>query len=110
MPEGYQNKSLRTIDGYTVVCITAGETGLPYDILLDSLGASNEFPGRPRLGVVMGDLVVRVSIDEAPEVLSGSHFEKEEAVKEWIAKHKQALLLHWNKELTDREVLEAVIH
>lgn len=110
MPEGYQNVSLQTIDGYTVVCITAGETGLPYDILLDSLGVDNESSGRPRLGVVMGDIVVPMSIDEDPEVLSGSHFEKAEAVKEWIAKHKQALLLHWNKKLTDREVLEAVIH
>ena len=110
MPEGYQNKSLQTIDGYTVVCITAGETGLPYDILLDSLGADNKSPGRPRLGVVVRDFVVPMSIDEVPEVLSGSHFEKEEAVKEWIVKHKQDLLLHWNKKLTDREVLEVVIH
>ena len=110
MPEGYQNKSLQTIDGYTVVCITAGETGLPYDILLDSLGAGNDSPGRPRLGVVMGNIVVPLSLDDNPEVLSGSHFEKEEAVKEWIARHKQELLLHWNKKLTDRAVLEAVIH
>ena len=110
MPEGYQNKSLQTIDGYTVVCITAGETGLPYDILLDSLGVDNESSGRPRLGVVMGDIVVPMSIDEDPEVLSGSRFEEEEAVKEWIARHKRDLLLHWNKKLTDRAVLEAVIH
>ena len=58
----YNNKKRKHIDGFFVVCATPKETGLPYDILLDSLGAEKRFPGCPRLGVVIDDYVVPVSI------------------------------------------------
>ena len=104
----YRNKRRKHINGFFVACATAKETGLLYDVLIDSLGSDSKFPGCPRVGVVVGDFVVPVKISEKPVVLSGYDFYKDEEVLEWVAVHKMVLLQHWNKELSDRELLNAL--
>ncbi len=102
----YRNINLAKSDGYGVVCVCRKDTGLPYDILLFS-HAENEHPREcPRVGVIMGRIVVPVSISKNPKVLSEHHFEKQEKITEWIAKHRKVLLKHWRIELSDREILE----
>ena len=104
----YNNKKRKHMDGFFVVCATPKEMGLPYDILLDSLGAEKRFPGCPRVGVVIDDYVVPVSISNSPIVLSGSSFRDSDKILEWVKKNKISLLMHWNKQLSDLGVLEHV--
>lgn len=104
----YNNKKRKHIDGFFVVCATSKERGLTYDILLDSLGAEKRFPGCPRLGVVIDDYVVPVSISSNPVVLSESSFRDSDKILDWVKKNKTSLLMHWNKQLTDLDILEAI--
>ena len=107
----YRNRKRKNIDGFTVSCATKQETGLPYDILVDSLGADRRWrrwPGVPRIGVVVGEIVIPVSISDSPVVLSGRRFEGSETVLEWVVHFSEPLLKHWNKELDDLEVLTTI--
>ena len=101
----YHNVELEKIDGFLVACAAAKETGLPYDILLDSVGAEKEHPGCPRIGVVVGNIVVPVSISEEPVMLSGYAFEGSAQICDWVSRHHVPLKMYWNKALTDREML-----
>ena len=101
----YPNKKCSTIDGFTETCASAKETGLPYDILLHSLGSDKRFSGKPRVGVLVEDTVVPVSISEKPVVLSRYHFQNYIQIIKWIEKHKTELLDHWNEKMTDKEIL-----
>ncbi len=107
----YRNRKKRKIDGYTVACASKQETGLPYDVYVDSLGADKRWrhwPGIPRIGVIVNDIVVPVSISDTPEILSGKEFADSKIVLEWIAHFHEALLMHWNKELDDLEILTII--
>lgn len=104
----YHNKAFKKIDGYQVVCVDKQITGLLYDILIDSIGSKRRWPGCPRVGVVVGDKVVPVSVSEKPRVLSKYSFPQMGEVLNWVFKHHNALLMHWNHRLSDKEVLEAV--
>ena len=98
----YKNVKRKHIDGFLVVCATPKETGLPYDILMDSLGSEKETKEYPKLGVVIQDMVV-------PAILSGTTFKDSEKILEWVKKNHVLLLKHWNKELSDLEVLEELV-
>ena len=104
----FHNKKLKNIDGFLVARAASEETGLPYDILLESLGKNNIIPGCPRVGVIVGDNVVPVQISDDPVILSGNDFPKANIVLNWVARYKTELLRHWNKEITDLEILDAV--
>ncbi|SCY70081.1 hypothetical protein SAMN02910292_02571 [Lachnospiraceae bacterium XBB2008] len=104
----YRNKKLKHIDGFVVARVDKRESRLPYDIFLDSLGASKKHAGDPRVGVIVDWLVIPVLISEDPVTLSGRPFPGEHLVHEWVRKHYEPLLMHWNKRLTDTEVLMAV--
>lgn len=67
-----------------------------------------ELVGDPRVGVIVDWLVIPVLISEDPVTLSGRPFPGEPLVHEWVRKHYEPLLMNWNKQLTDREVLMAV--
>ena len=104
----HRNSKRKKIDGYTVACAAKKDTGLPYDVLLDSLGADKRRrrrPGIPRIGVVVNDMVIHVSIADPPVILSGTRFEGSEIVLGWVARFRAPLLKHWNKELNDLEIL-----
>ena len=102
------NKKLQNIDGFLVARASSEETGLPYDILLDSLGKKNIIPDCPRVGVIVGDNVIPVQISDDPVILSGNDFPDANIILNWVSRYKAELLRHWNKEITDLEILEAV--
>lgn len=104
----YRNKKMQNIDGYSVVCVTPEETGLPYPVMLDSMGDKRLFSGVPRLGVIVDDIVVPVSISEEPMVLSDYVLGGADIVKRWIRNNRISLIEHWHNRLSDREVLEAL--
>lgn len=105
----YKNVKRKHVDGFFVVCATPKETGLPYDILMDSLGSEKKPKEYPKLGVVIQDMVVPISISNCPAILSGTTFKDSEKILEWVKKNHVLLLKHWNKELSDLEVLEELI-
>ena len=104
----YRNKKRRKLDGFFIVCATPKETGLPYDVIMDSLGVRKRFPGCPRVGIVVNDLVVPVEISDKPTILSKYAFPNMEKVLGWVFRHRVELLRHWNKELSDIDILEMI--
>ena len=104
----HRNINLENIDGFWVDRLTSADSGLPYDILLDSLGKNNIIPDCPRVSVIVGDNVIPVRISDDPVILSGDDFPDANIVLNWVARYKTELLRHWNKEITDLEILEAV--
>ncbi len=104
----YWDIKLKNIDGFLVARAASGETGLPYDILLDSLSKNNIVPGCPRVGVIVGDNVIPVQISDDPVVLSRDDFPDANIVLNWVARYKTELLRHWNRKITDLEILDAV--
>ena len=104
----HRNINLENIDGFLVACLTSKDSGLPYDIFLDSLGKNDIIPDCPRVGVIVGDNVIPVRISDDPVILSGDDFLDANIVLNWVARYKTELLRHWNKEITDLEILDAV--
>ena len=95
----YRNIKLKNIDGFLVVRLTSEDSGLPYDILLDSLGKNDIIPDCPRVGVIVGDNVIPVQISDEAIILSEHHFEDCKRITEWITKHREVLMKHWHREL-----------
>ena len=60
------------------------------------------------VGVVVDDQVIFVSVSEKPENLSHVEFSDQSRIFEWISKYRDPLYRHWNREFSDREVLEAL--
>lgn len=85
------------------------DTGLPYDIWLDSKGKERNVPHNyPRIKVdVNGNLIPVIISDNPiiPKSVGIETFRKFNEIKEFIIKNKEILLKHWNKELSDRETL-----
>jgi hypothetical protein len=79
---------------------------LPYDVLLDSIGADRRFTGKPHIWVTIDEMVIPVLINEEPVVLSGYVFQHSDDVLAWVKKNHEVLIMHWFKEISDREVLE----
>ena len=94
------------IDESFVANVSTKDTGLAYGILLNSLGPEED--DMPMLGVVVNGLVILVSISEKPENLSRKEFPDQSRIFEWVSRYRDPLDRHWNKELTDREVLGMV--
>ncbi len=82
------------------------DTGLPYRILLNSLDSEED--DMAMVGVVVDDQVIFVLVSEKPENLSRVEFSDQSRIIEWVSKHCDPLYRHWNRELSEREVLEAV--
>lgn len=104
----YRNRKLEQLDSCFFAHAEKEETGLEYDILIDSQGNRKRRGGRPRVGVVVGNVVVPVSISSDPIILSGKGFPGFAPILKWVLKYKEPLLAHWNGELTDREILNVV--
>ena len=65
----YKNLKLNTIDGFTIARASKEETHLPYDILIKSNNSAYKNEGFPRVGVVIGNNIVPVSISDNPKIL-----------------------------------------
>ena len=82
------------------------ETGLPYDIWLDSAGATRSVPHnamRIKVGVD-GDLIP-VIITSRSNIRTLKSFQKSHEIETWISENYDTLLKHWNGELSDRQAL-----
>ncbi len=102
----YRCKKFNSIDGFFVLRLTTHDTKLPYDILLNSLGKHDRIKKSPQISVIVNKNVIPILISDEQIIISGDVFPYEDIIIKWIEKHKTVLILHWNKEITDRKVLE----
>lgn len=101
------------VDLMEMANLEKSESGLPYNIWIDSQGKFRNVPhNSPRIKVdITGnyDTLVPVSIDRvAPVNLSDNpHIKipKFRKVSKWIIDNYDTLIKHWNKELTDLQAL-----
>lgn len=92
--------------------LTSKESGLPYKILIDSLGKyRTRLNNSPRIMIDLGgryrtDNIVPISIDrENPEILIEREILEFEIIKNWIKKNYNTLINHWNKLVDDYDTL-----
>ncbi len=96
---------LKDLDGFTVLRAVKEDTELRYDILLDSLGKERIPACSPRIGVILEAVVIFISVSEKPKILSDEPFYESAEVLRWVSLNWELILKHWNKEISDREVL-----
>ena len=94
------------IDGFFIVHVSTEDSFLPYEIVINSLGLAED--DIPMIGVVVGEKVIFISVSEQPQNLSRMDFPDQDMVCRWIVRHLDTLIKHWNKEISDRELLEEV--
>ena len=104
----YKNLKLNTIDGFTIARASKEEINLPYDILIKSNNSVYKNEGFPRVGVVIGNNIVPVSISDNPRILSSYNFDYSDYVFLWIIKYQEILLKHWNGDVSDLVLLNTV--
>lgn len=93
---------------YEMANVSKQDTGLPYDIWVDSAGKDRRVSHGPRIKVAVNGKSRRmpeISISDNPELKAGRPFEGMNVVIKWVQKYKDVLLKHYNKELTDKQLL-----
>ena len=85
---------------------TKNDTGLPYDIWLDSAGKNRKNKrSEPRFKVSIDNDLIPISISKDPKVLIEKEIKKWSLIKKFVVDNYEDLMKHWNGELTDREIL-----
>ena len=96
--------------------LTSKESGLPYKILIDSLGKyRTRLNNSPRIMADLGgkyrtDNIVPILIDkEIPKILIDKEIPEFEIISNWIKKNYKILINHWNKIIDDYEALSKLV-
>lgn len=82
------------------------ESGLPYDIWLDSAGCKrNTHHNVMRIKVGIDSELVSVIIASQRDIRPLRHFKRENEIISWASDNYYTLFKHWNCELSDRQAL-----
>ena len=103
--------SIEWLDCYTHVRLGKKETGLPYDVILDSSNLEEKLKILPHLCIDFEEMLVPILIDEEPNITLKTNLDIPDVgeILNWVSNHYRILLRHWNNELTDREVLNELV-
>lgn len=91
--------------------VSMADTGLPYDLWIDSVGKDRSKHHEPIIKVYFDGKMIPITISETPDISESvkkqgvrdfPHFEK---IKEYIRAYYKVFLAHYNKILTDKETL-----
>ncbi len=93
---------LSDIDSSCILMLESEETGLPYDIIINSLGIHDDHT--PMIGVILKKRVVFVEISNSPKNLSRKWFPEQKKVYEWIKYHYHELMSHWLLSISDKDL------
>ena len=82
------------------------ESGLPYDIWLDSASCKRNTPHNVmRINVSIDNELIPVIIASQRDIRPQKHFKRENEIISWTSNNYDTLFKHWNSELSDRQVL-----
>lgn len=86
---------------------------LKYEIWLDDAGSNRNVKHNiPRVKLIVDNKMIPISISKKPQFLVDvSHYKKIKDIKtifDFIAKFEDILLMHWNKEIDDHQVLSII--
>lgn len=82
------------------------ESGLPYDLWLDSAGCTrNTHHTVMRIKVGVGDELIPVIIASQRDIRPLRPFRMENEIVSWVVHNYDTLFRHWNGELSDRQAL-----
>lgn len=82
------------------------ESGLPYDIWLDSAGCTrNTYHNMMRIKVGIGDELIPVIIASQRDIRPLRPFRMEDEIISWVYDNYDTLFKHLNGELSDRQAL-----
>lgn len=82
------------------------ESGLPYDILLDSAGYKRNTPHNVmKIKVSIDNEFIPVIIASQRDIRPQKHFKRENEIILWASNNYDTLFRHWNGELSDRRAL-----
>lgn len=96
---------------YEMANVSKSDTGIPYDLWIDSLGSDRGGKHGPRVKVDVNGKWIPVTISEDPDLPKSvrktgvKDFPHLAEVKEYIRAYCQVLLAHYHKKLTDKQVL-----
>lgn len=93
--------------------LSKNDSKLKYDIWLDSAGSNRKVPhNKPRVKLLVDGIMIPISISKNPEFLIDvSKYKKIkdiDTIFNFISKFEDVLLMHWNEEITDRQVLNII--
>ena len=92
-------------DCFEMANLETQDAGLPFDIWLDSAGCKRNVPhNTPRIKVNVDGNLIPILFSET-DITPTKEFRHKNEIIDWINQNREILLKHWNKELTDREVL-----
>lgn len=82
------------------------ESGLPYDIWLDSAGYKrNTHHNVMKIKVSIDNEFIPVIIASQRDIRPQKHFKRENEIILWASNNYDTLFRHWNGELSDRRAL-----
>ena len=82
------------------------ESGLPYDIWLDSAGCKiNTHHNVMRINVSIDNEFIPVIINSQRDIRPQKHFKRENEIISWASNNYDTLFKHCNSELSDRQAL-----
>ena len=82
------------------------ESGLPYDIWVDSAGCKqNTHHNVMRIMVSIDNELIPVIIASQRDIRPQKHFKRENEIISWASDNYYTLFKHWNSELSDRQAL-----
>ena len=81
------------------------ESGLPYDIWLDSAGYERNTPHSVMIKIRIDDEFIPVIIASQRDIRPQKHFKRENEIISWASDNYDTLLKHWNGRLSDRQAL-----
>lgn len=82
------------------------ESGLPYDIWLDSACYKRNTPHNVMMiKVSIDNELIPVIIASQRDIRPQKHFKRENEIISWASDNYYTLFKHWNSELSDRQAL-----
>lgn len=81
------------------------ESGLPYDIWLDSAGYKRNTHHSVIIKVSIDNELIPIIIASQRDIRPQKHFKRENEIILWASNNYDTLFRHWNGKLSDRQAL-----
>lgn len=101
---------------YEMANVSKDDTGLPYNIWIDSLGKDRQNKhNSPRIKVDVNGKLIPVTIGDNPDIPESvkktgtKDFACIAEVKKYIRAYKDVFLAHYNRQITDRQALNLLV-